>query len=50
MVEETAGQEFRHDYYYLLSTLYHTRTAVLLSTTDIIYFEHYYIRTAMGRR
>ena len=35
-------------YYYLLWTLYHTHTAILLST--IVYFEHYYTRTAVGRR
>ena len=32
------------DYYYLLCTLYHTRTTTLLSTT--IYFYQYYTRTA----
>ena len=35
-------------YYYLLWTLYHTPTAILLSI--IIYFEHYCTRTAVGRR
>ena len=36
------------DYYCLLRTLYHARTAILLSTN--IYFEHYYTRTVVGRR
>ena len=58
MVKETAGQElllttiiYLNNISYSYSnpaTIYHTRTAILLSS--IITFEHYYTRTAVGRK